>query len=70
MGWVSTGRAATALSRAAAANAKCFPITVRVIQVGKLQAAAYALQWRAYAGPSTAACYGFHMNVRLAGAGE
>ena len=47
MGWILIGRAVTTLSRAAAANAKSFPITMRVIQVGKLHSAAYVLlqQW-------------------------
>lgn len=42
IGWISIGRAVTALSCAAAANAKCFPITMGVIQVGKLHSACIA----------------------------
>lgn len=48
MGWISIRRAVTMLSRAAAANAKCFSITMRVIQVGKLHSAAYVLQQWTY----------------------
>lgn len=48
IGWISIGRAVTALSCAAAANAKCFPITMGVIQVGKLHSAAYVLQQWSY----------------------
>ena len=44
MGGISIGLAVTIPSRALAANAKCFPITMGVIQVGKLQSTAYILQ--------------------------
>lgn len=44
-GYRSIGRAVTTLSHAAAANAKCFPITMRVIWGGKLlhSAALYSI---------------------------